>query len=142
MSRHAAAAFLAAAAFALGGCSRSASLAQGEPSPESAATATRDGAIAILSLHVGGFSADSSPDVASALASVVRSNPADVLILQGMPSGDAFDAFQKALADSGLDPYPHAALFKAAAPPSLAYLSRIPVAADLSHADDSYTKGA
>lgn len=140
MSRHAAAAFLAAAAFALGGCSRSASLAQGEPSPESA-TAPSDGAIAILSLHVGGFSADSSPDAASALASVVRSIPPDVLILQGMASADAFDAFQKALAGAGLDPYPHAALFKAAAPPSLAYLSRIPVAADLSHADDSYTIG-
>lgn len=145
----AAAAALAAllAALLLPACAREESSFSPSAAPESlavpAAPAPRgDPAFAVLSLHANGFTADTPSDAAAALATAVRAADPAVVILQGMGAGDALDAFQKALADSGLTPFPHASLFKVGTGNShLAYLSRVPVAADDSRDADSYSIG-
>ncbi|MBR6022832.1 MAG: endonuclease/exonuclease/phosphatase family protein [Kiritimatiellae bacterium] len=148
MSRPAAAfcAVLAAAALALGGCSRSADPAQGESLPEpeasSAPTGRAPGTVRVMSFNVGGFSADSPEGVADTLAAAVADADPDILILQGMGPGDALDVFHAALVRAGLQPYPRLAVLAADRSPSnLAFLSRIPVSSDTPILEDYYSIG-
>lgn len=103
--------------------------------------------ILVMSFNVGGFSADSPESVADTLAAAVASANPDILVLQGMGpgavgSGGALDAFHAALVRAGLPPYPRFALFAVDGNTShLAWLSRVPVSADITIGDDAYSIG-